>query len=44
MSVWFVVSESISASPREFIVDVILSPIQKPTTPAEEVIRVFVCF
>uniref|UniRef100_A0A8B9KR30 F-actin monooxygenase n=1 Tax=Astyanax mexicanus TaxID=7994 RepID=A0A8B9KR30_ASTMX len=28
--------EHVSASPREFIVDVILSPIQKPVTPVEE--------
>ncbi|XP_072551012.1 protein-methionine sulfoxide oxidase mical3a isoform X9 [Salminus brasiliensis] len=29
--------EHVSASPREFIVDVILSPIQKSTTPVEEI-------
>ncbi|KAI4904471.1 hypothetical protein NFI96_015129 [Prochilodus magdalenae] len=29
--------EHVSASPREFIVDVILSPIQKPTSPLEEI-------
>lgn len=35
----FFLAEKTSANPRELIVDVVLSPIQKPALPIEEVIQ-----
>lgn len=35
----FFLAETASANPRELIVDVMLSPIQKPALPIEEVIQ-----
>lgn len=35
----FFLAEKASANPRELIVDVVLSPIQKPALPIEEVIQ-----